>query len=150
MNIFLVKHGGPQADGKMIETAKFLKKFARFPNVFLLHSPDKTASASAMIMNKEFRLKKKRVKKKKLLKSIKNYDGSKNHQLMSFLICFAADHYDLDPDIIVVSHEGLIRKTLDAFDDIYVTGELKSKTTIERGSIHVINTRKGEVVKIFP
>ena len=150
LRIFLIKHGGPQANGRMIESAKFLKKFVNLSNIFLLSSPNKVAYVSAMIIKKELKLKKGRVKKKKSLEVIKNYHGSKNHQLMEFLICFAADHYDSDADLIVVSHEGLIRKTLDAFDDIYIPSETKCKTTIERGSIHVVNTRSERVVKLFP
>jgi len=111
-------------------------------------------------MNEEFKLKKERIKKKKSLKVIKDYDGSRDHQLMGFLICFAAEYYDLDPDIIAVSHEGLIRKTLNAFYDIYTPDkslvykcrkpkEPIFKTTIERGSIHLIDTRKEEIQKIF-
>ena len=97
----------------------FEGSFLYLSNTFLLYSPDGMDFKSAMIMNEEFKLKKERIKKKKSLKVIKDYDGSRDHQLMGFLICFAAEYYDLDPDIIAVSHEGLIRKTLNAFYDIY-------------------------------
>jgi len=139
-NLYLVKHGGPLANGKIDKSAKFLKTLINPKKTFLLFSSDKMASMSAMIINKTLKLEKEKVRRESLLKVKKNYYGSKDHQLMSFLFCFTADHYDDAEDIIVVSHEGLIRKTLNAFYDMYMPRESTFKTTIERGSVHFIDT----------
>lgn len=151
MKFYLVKHGGPNANGNIDGTIKSLINHLDLSKTLILSSPDEMASNTAEIIRDKLKLKKKKVKRQKELRVIERYHGSKDHQLMSFLICFAADHYD-DPDcedIIVISHQELIRKTLNAFCNTYVVNGLEYNTVIERGSVHFVDTRKEEISKIF-